>query len=859
MDTLTYCSDQQRDIVLSEHNTLLIQGCAGSQKTNTIVKLIYKLLLQQKSVLILTLVGSVTMEICQRIEALLDIRLQKRGNHYFYDWDTHSIEVSNFDAAIHSQLSYVGDRLYTQVYGDCHEEKCEVLLQKYVATGLHKSFVLMNGKIANALIVDEFQDLTPMKTRLLVDTIKQYETPITSVAAGDRVQSIFDHAFVPGEDHPMDVWEKELDPVKYTLSKCFRLPKAHVLFVNEVMRPYYEKHGVPPMETTNDDMYHTPTIFISPPSSNNKLSMYIAVQVRNALDALFDIDPDVRPQDVAILMARTNNNHVFKQLHFELQQLYHDKFGLEDAVKIFETRVGQHNISIDWDKAEGKTVMLSIHGDKGKGHKVVFFLGFSENSIPKAKNLFTERALIDESLAYVALTRSTRWLFVGVTQHNPSRYIRDISHKADPPSTKLQELCVLSWDDTTWTLPWHEKMCNAINNNLWTITHGNPQPLYIDKLYITEKINAPDKFRMRVKEDIAQSYEHPKRLVAAYPWREVPLTKFGTNIAGMFNVVDEHLPFFGNMGEIIFQHYHSYMGGAFTNEYDFLLDPDRVFYTDNHIILNIIQDVELNRHIMSDITGLHYHTIISNIISEDKHVQTSPELMDIFKTLAESQSPLFVVPTILKDEKILGHVRRFLERGVATEEVPSEVFWAMAIIQDIVYSPLRNPMVFRYIDAFSQDVFALVENIKAFYRLIQSRAKKIVFHRPVGVLTIENNPDVLKDMGVTERLSVALGITGVCDFDIEDEIFEIKTPVGSKYNNRWVIQPLMYACLNTKQIKAIHVVDFTNGEWRRFENIDEINRRFLVKKVLTKFAHRPDHISALLGVLGRREGGRAPF
>jgi superfamily I DNA/RNA helicase len=83
---------------------------------------------------------------------------------------------------------------------------------------------------------------------------------------------------------------------------------------------------------------------------------------------------------------------------------------------------GGHN-SLDWNKAKGKTKLLSIHGDKGRGHKVVFFVGLTEGSIPRDIFIYKSSELIPESLLNVGLSRSTKYLFVGINFEYPSRYI----------------------------------------------------------------------------------------------------------------------------------------------------------------------------------------------------------------------------------------------------------------------------------------------------------------------------------------------------------------------------------------------------------------------------------------------------
>lgn len=816
---------------MCEDHRIFINGVAGSRKTDTLIKLSYKLLSRGLNVLIITLVGSVTVEIRDRLQELIGATFVRTGSHYLLNHPENNatVEIANYDAFIHKQLQVCGEKTLCQQYGDCFHEKVQILYDKYVADGTHNKFYMCNNTIADALFMDEFQDIEPLKARVLTDMINMSDSTekMYAVAAGDFLQSIFDHAIQPDDLHPMDVWRKELSPRMFTLNKCFRCPRSHVGLANAVLAPYYTKYGLPEMVPHSTDDDHEPVIMLCPPFTQNNLSSIIAIQVRKVIDTLFDIDPDIFPADIAIIMGRTNANPVFKQLEYELSDLYLRRGFGSDAIKVFETRGDGYSMSIDWAKAQNRTVMLSIHGDKGKGHKVVFFLGCSEGCIPKDVRLFTEKSLVDESLMNVALTRSTRWLFIGVTQQKPSRFIRDV-----PDITKH---AVLSWNPETWTRGWHHTVCQSMNDNVWTSVLHDPTPQYPERFYLSTKIIAPDKFRIRVKDDIAHTFEHPKVLAPMYPWKHVEVTRFGHKIQS-FSISDDQLPLWGTMCELIF---------SCDDFLSLLRQQQACVYTDNHTVLNVVQDEGLNRILMNDPSGMMYHVVLSRIVKDNHAGQAGA----FFSELATHQAPKFVVPSVLKRYLNVSHGN---DSDNDNDAVSGNTYWNLAIMYEMVFSPLRNPVIhkefdrFKSNDRFDKDVQKIKENAEAFKAILNEKIVNV--HRSYSLHTIENDPNVLEEMGVIDRKSATLGIDGVSDFETEFGVYEIKAPVGQKFNNRWVIQPLMYSCMRPETTREIGVIDLTNGVLYKYSKIDSnVNKKSIIKKVLTKFGHRHEHIARLLG------------
>jgi len=93
-----------------------------------------------------------------------------------------------------------------------------------------------------------------------------------------------------------------------------------------------------------------------------------------------------------------------------LSKMYKEMGKGQNLVCYMSTAGDGKRHTLDWNEAEGKTKMLSIHGDKGKGHKVVFFVGLTENSVPRRHDINKPSEIIHESIVNVGITRSTKYL-----------------------------------------------------------------------------------------------------------------------------------------------------------------------------------------------------------------------------------------------------------------------------------------------------------------------------------------------------------------------------------------------------------------------------------------------------------------
>ncbi|NDE15017.1 hypothetical protein EBZ80_08820 [bacterium] len=410
--TMRFISEEQKEIVLDPSRVRKICGCAGSRKTDTMIKCGIRYLRENRSgsCLFLTLVGSVTDEIRRRLSAALRVPIDREGmsNHYVGRLGGATVEVANFDAFVHTQLGPLAE----DIAGD-FEAKARLLLER-IRGGEHRDFLLRDGTRAGMVLVDEFQDFSPVRVDIVADYFRRDTTTARLVVLGDMMQTIFSRA-LDDHTHPL-IRIDALRPATFRLSRCYRCPAAHIETVNILTSAMRSRYDIPPM--VSDATGPRPLFFTHDATMSFQGAYHTAQTVLRMIEALRAHDQSVTTGDIVILMKRCNHQSVFNRLAVMLRQRGEEFY-------VAETRncLNEHH-AIDWERARDRLVMLSIHGDKGKGHPVVFFLGFSAGSIPEERHLLQTEELLSQSLMNVAMTRSTRYLFVGMSRSAPSVYFR---------------------------------------------------------------------------------------------------------------------------------------------------------------------------------------------------------------------------------------------------------------------------------------------------------------------------------------------------------------------------------------------------------------------------------------------------
>ena len=577
-----FISEQQKDIVYSTAKYKLINGCAGSHKTDTLIKCaIRDLIINKRPILFLTLVMSVTYEIKSRLEKYLKIDINQigRSNHFKGYYETQSISVpiviSNYDAWIHfmiqddSDINEIGsqwDRKIDRLLIRSQEEENLICYMKTYSNGSSKT---------ELLILDEAQDLDSKKMEILVN-IAAKQTDLDFYIAGDLLQTIYgSNTNLKGTElFAMNIF-KQLNPSYFDLNKCMRCPKAHIDFNNLIMNRIQEKYGIPPILSSNNDILNKPMLFTHRASTNNADAIINANQITDIIKILMEKDLTIKPNDIAIIMAKSKDNHTYIQLENTLSEFYKSK-GYINCVQHMNTDADGYHRTLDWTSVEEKTIMLSIHGDKGKGHKVVFFLGLTEKSIPKENYIFKPSEILAESLLNVGITRSLQYLFIGFTYSYPSRYLYNYKDK-------LHEFAYLAWNkDNNMPEPYA-----AIQRRL-NSSQQETLPKW-DISYENEPIKIGDKSNLKIKNDLSKDFEHINEFLS-YNWTELEeAITFGQKQNIKIHFHEIHSIFLGVMTELLIQRiiYKD-------NLFKFLRDSNNEEYTkyeDDEQLLTFMHDV----------------------------------------------------------------------------------------------------------------------------------------------------------------------------------------------------------------------------------------------------------------------------
>lgn len=822
-----------QDIFNCATRVVVVNGCAGSRKTDNAVKVALQYLEIEKTVMMLTKVTSVTHEITTRLTKYGNITFSKQGNHYF----SKRLEVANMDAMIHDQLMRHGIDV-TNTRGESHKWKCEMLYD-IISNNIHISntqrdttLYTKQGESVDIVIVDEFQDFEERTVNLIFNYIK-HNPNMKLIVLGDIMQTIFQIGLM----HPMNA-VKSIFPKEHTvimIETCWRCPKAHIDFVNELHGDHLKQYGLPVMRHANTDSINKPILFAHMGISNNIGSMILACTVRKAIKALLKNDTSIQPGDIAIIMRIANQNKVFAQMEPMLNSLY-KRLGYTHAhvgCKVFETKREMAHIAIDWNIAEHKTVMLSVHGDKGKGHKVVFVLGYAERSIPLAHHLFKDEELLDQSLSYVALTRSLKHLFIGFPHTCPSRYLLErwstVMHK---------QIGICAWSPATYENSFHNAVCPAL-------AHIAPSENISMSMqtYIKEPIFRPHKFIHVVTDVAMQSFEHHLDILPE--WEsicKVKQTTFGKFAQAPHSIRtdDVKMCIYGEMAELMFEREYKRAVGAFsemkTTFKQLFVDSDKVMYTDDEDVLCFACDLKLNTRLLAKIK------LTRDLLQSFEDTRLSEKLRSFFDALVET--PRYVLPRIFDSHIFKESVAVFFDDSVQLTNLATNHVWNLALARSIMNSRIRRPALSVLIDWLHEPLVQLKHNIQQFTSLHIGR--KLSFNGLHNFTISIKTAKHISDMGFGPDVAcVNAGIIGIEDFSSKHCVYEMKCPVNRvEISCKWIIQALLYACIggvcnNSKNTFAI--CDMAKGVLTRY-TFEKIPRETVLRKTLETLSFAPELI-----------------
>ena len=784
---MLYISKQQENIVQSDSPFKLINGCAGSHKTDTLIKCaIQSLNTCKDSIQFLTLVSSVTYEIKTRLEASLKIELKQSGksNHYVGYYNEIPIVISNFDSWVHLMLSL--NQIEIDDIIDCYQEKVDLLCSQ-LSTSESFTCQMKTGHKMDKVFLDEAQDLTFDKMNILVLLGKKTDSKIT--IAGDYLQTLFTSRRCSWETHSMNVF-KSLSPQYFDLNICMRCPKAHIDFNNIILKKAQKKYSIPPMEFNNANNIDKPFIFTHLKNSSttgfdNTNARINAEKVTIMIETLMDHDPTVVPGDIVILMAKSKQNELFFQLQYTMNLLF-KKRGFDNHVVHMTTEGDGYHNALNWNTSEGKSVLISIHGDKGKGHKVVFFLGFTENSIPREIYLHKSSEIISESLLNVAITRSTKYLFIGFTYNYPSRYLVKTKEHLD-------KIAYLAWKkEPELPEPYH-----SIRKNIHFCQGMEPRwPDHGDDI-----THVGTKSMLTIKDDISRDFEQPKYL-SDFKWKQVSETTiFGEPQQFQMPLQEDHMLSLGVMAELLIRRQLCKPELTILLKQNF--ETKTVMFTEDERFLSFMYDInnhECDKSVFDEYL-LKYHAYFS-------------KNRDLEKLIKEAfQQRKKVLHCMFSNDKFQADLELFFSDSI-NSELPTSCIWNVALLYNQLTQKFYRPGAHCFLNFFNEDLSTLHKNIELFITnyLCESSADRLLFEYRLGFHATFSHTELLK-LGKKNHI---VSIKGRCDIvnKTNNHLFEIKASSLDHCSNQWISQTLMYSlCLDAYGMKMqkMSIVNLLKG------------------------------------------------
>lgn len=815
-----FISEEQKNIVLDKSRIKLVNGCAGGRKTDSLIKCGIHYLQQQKNVIFLTKISSVTDEITKRMKKDYNLEFVKSAGHFTAPVGENWCSVANFDSFIDRQL-----REYSIPFeGEAFNQKV-----KQLSNNLEKmtnGIVMKNGQRVDVILIDEVQDFDKLRVMFTTKLFNHFKELI-GVFVGDTLQTVFIQSIM-GESFSMNYIKSNLDCKYFELSTCYRCPNPQIEFVNKIMRPYQEKYCIKPMRSNNTDNTHKPVLFQHHSVHKEYERSDLCRRVIYLIKYVLDNDTSVTPDDIVVVMNKTNSNAVFEKLLVELNDYYRSRFGCRNYEHVIHYKTKNHEgrKTIDWAVGEQKTKFISIHGIKGKGQKVVILLGMSEKSIPMVEWLFKTEELVSQSVMNVALTRSEKYLFVGVNSI-PSRYIHN-----QMESIEKDKMAYCSWNPETYN------DAPEFYKSLMTGFSQFEKFNFITDKYTTEIISAPSKSVLAIKEDIVQEYHISDCIQNAFQLMTPEImtkTKFGKRffISSKMNIVERAI--LGTMAEMLVGRYVRLKTKNLSYDNKFLLnylsDKSNYYFTNHQGLLNIVFDTKLNNWIKNP---TRWHKEFAIVKAKTKHIKKLRE------DLAQITQPTYILDNAFERMNIRKLLAIYFS-DVPNEEINTNIFWNISLFNCALSGYYKMVSVMMYVDCFNKDISVLCNNIKWYchnYILNNLSSHNIIFQKEINILKKISDPEMLQHVNPqmlkesSEKKEYTYGIMGVSDIVLENKenkraiLHELKciSVSDSAKVKTWVFQSVLYSYLLKKlhrnaqnNVEEIVIINLLSGTVFKFD------------------------------------------
>lgn len=863
-DVYTDISPEQTTVFASIQTKqhCLIQGCAGSRKTDTLVKAGLRQFLNGKSVMFVTKIGSVTDEIMMRVAAFLKVKrsvFKKRGGHYIYSpkntlGDEPVIEIANVDAAIHWRLEAPDNDIDLDGIGDLHDHKASLIANHNIG-GIQMK--VTDRRNPSYLLVDEIQDFARVQLEALTTMLTLGQTTI-GIAAGDYLQTVFDASF-ESEVHPMDLFRDSLSAKVDYLTICWRCTVPMIRVINVVLQPFFKASGCLPLRpkpTPVIDMEGNtpsrPILFTHGPlTTNNTTAMEAASRIFSLIVLLMKRERDLHLRDFFVCATKVRDSPLFIQL----ENLLNTRFKTRAAIILDATETGERK-SISWDYVNTVNAvrLLSIHSAKGRDAKVCIFPGVTDESLPKKDRLFHLKEEVDRSLLCVGTSRATRHLFIGMSNTKPSRYMRDTMDNLLSNKNSLAP-AVASWDELTWKTDHERECCKALNSRgLLPYKPANAK-------YLMRKLYIPARYLFHPS-DVENVIKGPRELYSEIAWKEPEITHFGKAWCISETHDDRFYPLvFGVMGQLLRVRQHFCPARQHSARYKFELAVSRhidaqaselsshptVFYTTDEYILNVIADLRLNEVYVQKGTADWTDTLRTGL-NPDGLSSYSRAILKKTTAELEEKGPGIWLDEIFSTDTFHESLTEFLSDS-PSNTLTGQCLWRVALFHMSLFQRYRRGIILSYMDQFNDNISGLHDNIVAYASLRCPGESN--FEQGVGLRYVERNASVLESLGSTKE--IIMGITGSIDEvrvdrEIGLEILEIKVSSASTPRPLWLAQVLLYACIYKEVPKIITVVNLAEGVEYRWMLPDEFreHRKGVVRTFFQKALFKEEHIGSLL-------------
>ena len=584
------------------------------------------------------------------------------------------------------------------------------------------------------------------------------------------------------------------------------------------------------MVSQNQNQSNKPVLFGHDCISKNDTSHKLAQSISNTIIKIIQLDKEIKPDDIAIIMKKSNSNYVFEHIKNILPKLY-KKYNIQHNLNIqmeniqteninsqlvhFETSGDGYSNSINWDKAKNKTVLISIHGDKGKGHKVVFFLGLSKKSIPSDYNIGRDFELVDISLLNVALTRSLKYLFIGFTFVSPSVYL---SNK----HLEFDKYCYLAWDKDIYAklekqdLNVYSESIKELNKYWFDSLKSNlKNPNFIIGDNIDAYSKLPIKLNINVSQDISKD-------MVGFIEQIIPNIIIEEDCVDLYEPVnlngipESFYKIFGFVGELLLMRLNMIEEKNF-GVFGWILGLD-IYYTDFDSFLNIIYDYKLNNYIndlgcwKDKVIEIQFESILN-----DKN----EDIMDLMLELELSTKPKFILNQFYKKYNIEQFIIEFCSDisnkdfcFAQPDNINKIIIIAMILSEfnceirrDFIYSVVESVLKFSELGKIINQIISNVQYV--WDNLIKSNKINLIqFQKNISIEKKIKNKNILKYYGFNYKTDksiykngLKIGIGGICDLIVSDEsgnntnLFELRTGLKTSFSNEWVLQIIVYNIL----------------------------------------------------------------